>query len=83
MSVTISDEMLRAAKMSADEFRLETALWLYQQERLTLAQAARWAGMTRLRFQRALYERNAPIHYDHEELKRDWETVQELHKPYQ
>jgi len=78
MSVVISDSMLRAAKMSAEEFRLECALWLYQQERLTLAQAARWAGLTRLQFQRVLAERGIPIRYDREELQRDFETVRQL-----
>jgi len=78
MHLTISEAMLRAAKMSAEEFRLESAIWLYQQERLTLAQAARWAGLTRLQFQRVLAERGIPIHYDSEELQRDFERVRKL-----
>lgn len=78
MSLTIPDELLRAAKMSADEFRLESAVWLYQQERLTLAQAAQWAGLTRLQFQRELARRGIPLHYDETELQRDFETVRSL-----
>lgn len=78
MSLTIPDELLRAAQMSAEEFRLESALWLYQQGRLTLAQAAQWAGLTRLQFQRELAQRGIPIHYDETELQRDLETVRKL-----
>lgn len=78
MSLTITDDMLRAAKMTADEFRLESAIWLYQQERLTLAQAARWAGLTRMQFQRVLADRDIPLHYDMEEVQRDFETVRKL-----
>ncbi|MCS6918541.1 MAG: UPF0175 family protein [Fimbriimonadales bacterium] len=78
MSLTITDAMLRAAKMTAEEFRLESAIWLYQQGRLTLAQAARWAGRTRVQFQRILAERGIPLHYDLQELQRDVETVRKL-----
>ncbi|MCS7066812.1 MAG: UPF0175 family protein [Fimbriimonadales bacterium] len=80
MGLTISDAMLRAARMSAEEFRLESAIWLYQQERLTLAQAARWAGLTRLQFQRELAKRGIPLHYDQAELQRDVETVRTLRR---
>jgi predicted HTH domain antitoxin len=78
MSVTISDELLQAAQMSESEFRLELAIWLYQQGRITLAQASRLAGLTRLQFQRELNQRGIPIHYTPEDLHEELETLREV-----
>jgi L-iditol 2-dehydrogenase len=54
--------------MTETEFRLELAIWLYQQGRITLALAIRWAGLTRPQFQRELNQRGIPIHYTPEDL---------------
>lgn len=78
MGIEISDAMLRAVKMTEPEFRLETALWLYQQDRLTLAQAARWSGLTRLQFQRELAVRRHTVHFDTEELRHEIEALKEV-----
>jgi predicted HTH domain antitoxin len=51
MPVTISDEVLAAAHMSEPELKQELALTLFQQERLTLAQASRLADMGQLALQ--------------------------------
>lgn len=78
MSVVISDEMLRAAQFDEAEFRVELAIWLYQQQRLSLGQAIEWSGVDRLEFQRRLRERGIPIHYDESDLQRDVETIAKL-----
>ena len=44
MPVTIPDEVLTAAHLTEPELRQELALTLFQQERLTLAQASRQIG---------------------------------------
>jgi predicted HTH domain antitoxin len=48
LPVTISDEVLTAARISELELKRELALMLFQQERLTLAQASRFAEMSHL-----------------------------------
>lgn len=78
MSITVSDEMLREAKMSESEFRTEMAIWLYREGRLTLAQAARWAGMTRLQFQRALSAKGVSIHYESADLDEELQNLKEV-----
>jgi predicted HTH domain antitoxin len=78
MSVVIPDEWLHAAQMSEAELRLELAIWLYQQGRLTLALASRLAGLTRLQFQRILSERGIPIHYTPDDLAEDLTNLQEV-----
>ncbi|MBA4159489.1 MAG: UPF0175 family protein [Gemmatimonadetes bacterium] len=78
MSVTIPDDVLQAAQMSEAELRQELALLLFERERLTLAQAARLAGMERLRFQHLLASRGIPLHYDVTEFEEDLQTLREL-----
>lgn len=78
MSVTIPDEVLESAHMDESELRQELAVLLFQQARLTLAQAARLAGLDRLRFQHLLAARDIPVHYDVEDFEADLETLRSL-----
>jgi len=78
MSVVISDEILRATRMSASELMQELAVALFQKEKLTLAQASQLAGMSHLQFQHLLASRNIPIHYDVAEFEADLNTLREL-----
>src|SRR5262249_33923403 len=78
MSVVIPDEILRATGMSEAGLLREVAVLLFQQDRLTLAQASRLAGMPRLRFQQLLASRQIPIHYDKSELEEDIQTLRSL-----
>jgi predicted HTH domain antitoxin len=71
MAVTVPDEILRSAHLTDDEMRLEIAITLFQQDRLTLAQAARFAGLGQLDMQRALAGRGIPLHYTDEDLDHD------------
>lgn len=81
MPVTIPDEVLAAAHLSEPELKQEIALILFQQERLTLAQASRLAGMSQLEFQSLLAERRIPIHYGVEEFDQDLRTIRKLGQP--
>jgi predicted HTH domain antitoxin len=78
MPVTISDDVLAAAHMSEPEIRRELALALFQQEKLTLGQARRLAGLSHLDFQALLAERQIPIHYGVEEFRQDLRTLREM-----
>jgi len=78
MSVIITDDILRASRMTEEELRTEIALLLFQREKLTLAQAARMAGMNRLRFQQLAASRGIAVHYDAFDLQEDLGTIGEL-----
>ncbi len=78
MRVTIPDEVLAAAHISELELKRELALTLFQQERLTLAQASRLAELDQLTFQALLADRRIPIHYGVEEFRDDIRTLREL-----
>lgn len=45
MSVIVPEEILTATRMTEAEMRQEIAIMLFQREKLTLAQASRFAGM--------------------------------------
>lgn len=78
MSVTISDEVLQSARLSETELQQELAVLLFERERLTLGQAARLAGLDRLRFQHLLASRGIAVHYDVAEFEADLNTLHEL-----
>lgn len=77
MSILISDEILQAAQMTEAEMRQEIAIMLFQQERFTLGQASRFAGMNQLQFQRLLASRQISLHYDLAELREDVKSLEE------
>ncbi|OGW50097.1 MAG: hypothetical protein A2Z50_02940 [Nitrospirae bacterium RBG_19FT_COMBO_42_15] len=78
MGVIIADEILQAARMTEDELRQELAVLLYQKEKLTLGQASRLAGLSRLRFQHLLASRRITVHYDVAEFEEDIKTLKEI-----
>jgi len=78
MPVTIPDEVLAAAHISEADVKRELALTLFQQQRLTLAQASRLADVDLMAFQALLAERHIPIHYGVEEFREDMRTLHEL-----
>jgi len=78
MAVVIPDETLHAAHLSAAELKQELAVLLFQQDRLTLMQAADLAGMRPIPFQHLLASREISPHYDVPEFEEDRETLQKL-----
>ena len=77
MSVVISNEILEKIEMSEGQLQIEIAVMLFQQERFTLAQAARFACLNQLAFQKLLANRQIPLHYGMEELMEDFYNLQE------
>lgn len=77
MAVIIPDKILDLAELSEVEMLQEIAILLFQQERLTLAQASRLANLPRLHFQQLLAHRKIPIHYDVSELEAEVAMMRE------
>lgn len=78
MSLVISDETLQAAHLSEADLEQELAMLLFQQDRLTLVQAATLAGMRPLSFQHLLASRGIGPHYDVPEVEQDLKTASSL-----
>ena len=80
MSLVISDDILQAARMSADELIEEIGIMLFEKEKLTLGQASQLAGLPQLQFQHLLASRLIPIHYDVADFDQDLTTLKELNR---
>ncbi|BAU10855.1 hypothetical protein LEP3755_13470 [Leptolyngbya sp. NIES-3755] len=76
MSLVIPDEFLQTAQISETDLKLEIAILLFQQEKITLGTASQFAGMNQLEFQRILGSRKIPIHYDVEDFRQDLKTLE-------
>jgi predicted HTH domain antitoxin len=77
MGIEIPDEIVSATGFSPDELRREIAVMLFQQDRLTLAQASRLAGISRIENQQLLSRRDIPLHYTEQDLDDDLETLRQ------
>ena len=80
MSVIVPDEILTATRMSEAEMLQEIAVMLFQREKLTLAQASRFARMHRVTFQHLLASRRIPVHYGVEDFEQDLQNLREMGK---
>lgn len=78
MTLTIPDSLLGDARMTEEEVRQEFALWLFGQEKLTLAQASRLAQTDRLSFQHLLASHGLTLHYTEEDFEQDLKTLRSL-----
>jgi predicted HTH domain antitoxin len=78
MSITITDEVLAATRMTETEMRQEIAILLFQKEKLTLAQASRFARMHRVAFQHLLASRQISLHYGVEDFEQDIQNLREM-----
>ena len=79
MSLVIPDEFLQAAHISEVDLKLEIAILLFQQEKITLGTASQFAGMNQLEFQRILGGRKIPIHYGVEDFRQDLKSLGASH----
>ncbi|MGF1576476.1 MAG: UPF0175 family protein [Cyanophyceae cyanobacterium] len=76
MSLVIPDEFLQTAHISAADLKLEIAILLFQQEKITLGTSSQFVGMNQLEFQRILGSRKIPIHYSIENFRQDLRTLE-------
>ncbi len=75
--VAISEDTLRAARISEDEFRREAALLLFRKG-LPLMKAAAVAQLDRLAFQHLLASRQIPVHYNADDFDADLDALNAL-----
>jgi predicted HTH domain antitoxin len=76
MTLQIPDENLKAAKLDERGLLTELACHLFDTDRLTLAEAARLAGMGRIEFEDALHDRSISIYrYDEEDFRNEMKAV--------
>lgn len=78
MSVLIPDDIIRATKMTEDELKLEVAIMLYKQEKISSGKVRAWTGLTVIEFQHELAKRELYTNYDVEDFQADLKTLQSM-----
>ena len=70
--------ILDSARLTVPELKVELAVLLYEQRRLSIGKARELAGMTLWQFRQLLGSRQIGPHYGIEEYREDLETLREL-----
>ncbi len=83
MSVQILDQdiladVLHAARLTPQQLRVELAVHLFEQDRLSFGKACQLADMIIWQFMQLLGSRGIPVHYDVAEYEQDLETLKRL-----
>lgn len=78
LTIEVPRHLLQAARVTPDELKVELAVQLYQQRRLSIGLARELAGMSLWEFRQLLAGRRISPHYDVTDLDEDLLTWQEL-----
>jgi len=79
MPLTLSDDVLKQAGMTADEARVEIACRLFDAGKLALWPAAQLAQLSRIEFEEELHRRRIPIYRPTvEDFREDLETLDRM-----
>ena len=73
----IPQEILDSARLSAEDLKMELAVSLYSQGRLSIGKARELANMSLWEFRQLLGFRKIPPHFDTEDLNQDLDTLRE------
>lgn len=71
ITIDLPDEI----QVSESDLRIELAIALFQQERITLGTASQIAGMHQMEFQQLIGSRGICVHYDVEEFEEDIQNL--------
>jgi len=77
---SVPQEVLDSARMTPSQLKIEMAVSLYAQGRLSAGKARELAGLSLWEFRHLLAVRQIPVHYDVDDLQDDLATVQDLAK---
>ncbi len=76
--LSIDQDILDSARLTAEDAKVELAIHLYSQRRLSLGKARELAGMSLWTFRQLLAARQIPAHYDEDDLLSDLATLRSL-----
>lgn len=78
MQVELPDAALEGTGMTPELAKLEVAVALYRDRKVSMGRAARLAGMPRPMFQHELGKRGVTVDYDVEDFEQDLKTLEKL-----
>ena len=74
----VPQDILDSARLTAADLKVEMAIHLYEQRRLSIGKARELAGMALWEFRQLLASRGISPHYDVEDLDEDVSTLREM-----
>ena len=77
----IPQDVLDSARLTTTELKVEMAVYLYAQGRLSVGKAHELADMALFEFRQLLASRRIPPHYDVSDLDHDVATLREMDRP--
>ncbi len=77
----VSQDILDSAHLTAPEVKLELAVWLYAQGRLSIGKARELAGVSLWEFRQILGLRRINAHYEKYDLQNDMAALDSLGNP--
>ena len=77
-NLQIPQHVLDSARLSLTEMRVELAIHLYSEGRLSIGKARELAELSLWQFRQLLAARQIDPHYDIDELESDLETLKKL-----
>ena len=78
MVIEVPDKAAKGIGLSPELARLEMALGLFRDEKATLEQAARVAGLSVPLFMKELGKRQITLHYDVQDFEKDLKILHKL-----
>lgn len=78
IALEIPGEVLHAARLTPQQLKVELAVHLFEQEKLSFGKARQLADMTVWQFMQLLGSRSISIHYDVVEYEEDLATLKRL-----
>ena len=77
-TLEVSQDILDSARLTLAELKVEMAVYLYAQGRLSIGKARELAGMSLWEFRQLLASRRVAPHYDEIDLNEDVATLRDL-----
>lgn len=77
-TLEVPQDILDSARLTMSELKVEIAVYLYAQGRLSIGKARELGGMTLWEFRQLLASRRIPPHYDVVDLDEDMATLREM-----
>ena len=77
-TLEVSQDILDSARLTLAELKVEMAVYLYAQGRLSIGKARELAGMSLWEFRQLLASRRIAPHYDELALNEDVATLRDL-----
>ena len=78
VTIEVPREVLHATHMTTTDLRIELAISLFQQRKVSFGKARELASMHFWAFQQLLGSRSIPVHYDIEEYEADQKFLKTL-----